>query len=482
MSEEIFFGGMYEAKETNSNGSIIKVIGVGGGGGNAVKHMYLDGIVGVDFMICNTDRQVLENNKVPKKMMLGDTGLGAGAVPEVAKKLADESREKIKEFIGDETKMLFITAGMGKGTGTGAAPVVAQVAREMKILTIGVVTYPFRFEGSKRAKYADDGISELKKHVDSLIIVNNERILNIYPDDDVEEAFGYADDVLKNAVKCIAELITVQAAQNIDFNDIKTVMENSGPAMLGLAIASGPNRIKEVVEGALSCPLLDENMITNAKNFLFFISYGKDAPLKMSELSQITEEFEKFKSENSDVIWGRALDEELGDKVKLSVIVTNYDTSQQSTESHLEQPVEEITLVENGDAITSPATPEKKTFVTERIFSQNDFPDKVSSDVKAETEVGMMDNPVRTPEMAPAQSAEPNAKKFTFKSGTGILSALKSSPAGAKYDSNELFNEMHEIPAIERQNMLKNMNTENHFDSSLFEQSDANSLYNNRAD
>lgn len=332
MREKIEFTPNYGVK---TNNAIIKVIGVGGGGGNAVKHMYSEGIVGVDFLICNTDRQVLEANQVPSKLVLGESGLGAGAKPEVARDFALNSKEQIIDFIGTETKMLFITAGMGKGTGTGAAPVIAQIAQEMGILTIGVVTFPFKFEGKIRAKYAEDGIEELKKYVDSLIVVKNQNIIKFFGNEDIDAAFGYADDVLKNAVKCIAELITVKADQNIDFKDIETVMKNSGPAMLGLATARGENRIEQVVEDALSCSLLDQTLITEAKNFLFFISYGKEIPLKIAELEAITEKFESYKSESSDVIWGRALDESLGDAIKLSVIITNYKTEEKPVETTL---------------------------------------------------------------------------------------------------------------------------------------------------
>jgi len=218
MREKITFNANYGTK---ANSSLIKVIGVGGGGGNAVKHMYTDGIVGVDFLICNTDRQALENNHVPSKLVLGESGLGAGANPAVARELAVNSKEKIRTFLGEETRMLFITAGMGKGTGTGAAPVVAEIAKEMGILTIGVVTYPFDFEGANRQLQATQGIEELKKHVDSLLIIKNQNIMKYYSDATLSTGFAHADDVLKNAVKCIAELITVHADQNVDFNDIE---------------------------------------------------------------------------------------------------------------------------------------------------------------------------------------------------------------------------------------------------------------------
>jgi len=397
MRDQINFTPDYgEQKITNS---IIKVIGVGGGGGNAVKHMYREGIIGVDFLICNTDQQVLESNQVPSKLVLGNSGLGAGAKPEVARDFAMESREKIIEFIGKETKMLFITAGMGKGTGTGAAPVIAEIAQEMGILTIGVVTFPFKFEGNIRVKHAEEGIEELRKYVDSLIVVKNQNILKIYCDETMDAAFGFADDILKNAVKCIAELITVKADQNIDFNDIQTVMKNSGPAMLGLAEARGENRIEEVVNAALTCPLLDENQVTNAKNFLFFISYGKEAPLKISELGELTEKFERFKSSTSDVIWGRALDENLGDAIKLSVIVTNYNAVERAptpipivpeNEILLGEKNKEATIIipENGDFnyllknsndVTSKKDEETISFLQEqnndiKIISSPDFP------------------------------------------------------------------------------------------------------------
>lgn len=309
---------------TKSSSSIIKVIGIGGGGGNAVKHMYKDGIQGVEFLICNTDRLALERNPIPEKLVLGESGLGAGANPEVARKLAEESKEAIIKFIGPDTKMLFLTAGMGKGTGTGATPIIAQIARDLGILSVAVVTEPFAFEGEVATKLAEEGIKELKKHVDSLIIVKNQNILKYYNDLDFDTAFGYADDVLKNAVKCIAELITINLDQNIDFNDIKSIMENSGPAMLGLAEAEGEDRVKKVVEGALSCPLLSGEHITNAKNFLFSLSYGPSQKFTINEFDELTQLLSELRSHNAKVIWGRTEDKSLENKIKLAVIVTNY--------------------------------------------------------------------------------------------------------------------------------------------------------------
>lgn len=324
MTEKIDFAIDYGTRE---NSSIIKVIGVGGGGGNAVAHMYSEGIIGVDFLVCNTDKGHLSTLPVPDKLILGDTGLGAGANPDVARKLALDSKEEIRQFIGNNTKMLFITAGMGKGTGTGASPVIAEIAKSMNILTIGVVTYPFHFEGRIREKYADAGIEEMSKYVDSLIVVKNQNIMKFYNNEDLDTAFGYADDVLKNAVKCIAELITVNYEQKVDFNDIQTVMKDSGRAMLGIATASGDNRVDKIFEEALTCPLLDNTLCTDAKNFLFFISYGEKNKIKISELDALTKKFEKIQGPNVQLIWGRGLDKNLDDAIKLSVIVTNFSNS-----------------------------------------------------------------------------------------------------------------------------------------------------------
>ncbi len=320
MTDEINFMTDFGPKK---NSSIIKVIGVGGGGGNAVKHMYSEGIKGVDFLVCNTDRVALEGSPIPAQLVFGE-GLGAGADPNKGRELAEESIEALKKFIGDETKMLFVTAGMGKGTGTGASPIVAKVAKEMQILTIGVVTAPFQFEGKITAQNAREGIEKLKEHVDSLIVIENNNLMKHFEDLELEQAYSSADDVLKNAVKCIAELINVRLAQNIDFNDIKSIMSNSGTAMLGLAEASGEDRVKQVFDKALSCPLLQEEQVRNAKNFLFSVSYGTAKKLKINELDELTTLFETIQSEDVRVIWGHNAEEQLEDKIKLSVIATGF--------------------------------------------------------------------------------------------------------------------------------------------------------------
>lgn len=325
MREKIDFNPDYGTRATNS---IIKVIGIGGGGGHAVRHMYQEGIVGVDFLICNTDKMALEANPIPTKLVIGDTGLGAGANPEVAKKFAEADKEKIEEFIGTETKLLFITAGLGKGTGTGASPVIAKFAKEMGILTIAVVTIPFEFEGDKAFQNATAAVSALKEEVDSLILIKNENLFKCCDEDmEVDEAYGYVDDILKNAVKCIAELITVNLDQNIDYNDVKHIMQNSGVAMLAIAEANGENRVDEVFSSAFNCPLLSEDHITNAQNFLFSINYGPDKKLTIGELKKLTNKLNGIRSANARVIWGKSLDESLKDKIKLSVIVSNFDSN-----------------------------------------------------------------------------------------------------------------------------------------------------------
>ena len=302
--------------------SIIKVMGVGGGGGNAVKHMYNMGIKDVDFMICNTDKQALENSPIPIKIQLGDGGLGAGADPEVARHAALESDEVIKKGL-EGTKMLFITAGMGGGTGTGASPIVAEIAHEMGILTVAIVTYPFKFEQTGKFQVADEGINELRQNVDALIVIKNESLKSFYPDLKLSNAFAKVDDVLLIAAKSIAELITVHGIINVDFNDVKTVLKNSGTAIIGSGSAEGETRAQEAVEAATNSPLLDKNTIYGAENVLFFISYGSECEATIEELDTITEHLEnKTCSMKKKLIWGHGLDDSLGNNIRVTVIAT----------------------------------------------------------------------------------------------------------------------------------------------------------------
>lgn len=309
--------------------SIIKVIGIGGGGGNAVNHMYNQGIKGVDFVICNTDQQALDISPVPMKIQLGQSlteGRGAGAIPEIGKNAAIENIDEIKEILSKGTKMVFITAGLGGGTGTGAAPVIARVAKELDILTVGIVTVPFAFEGKKRKLQAEEGLEELRKSVDTLLIINNDRLREMFGNLSLGNAFGQADEVLATAAKGIAEVISVTGMINVDFNDVSTVMKNSGVAIMGSAQASGENRAISAVKNALSSPLLNDNDISGAKYVLLNITYGSQEIL-MDEIGEITDYIQDEAGATADVIWGHGFDETLGDAICVTVIATGFNSS-----------------------------------------------------------------------------------------------------------------------------------------------------------
>lgn len=308
------------------NSSIIKVIGVGGGGNNALKHMYEKGIHGVDFVICNTDAQTLDNNPVANKVQLGTSiteGLGAGADPEVGEKSAIESIEDIKAAMGQNTKMVFITAGMGGGTGTGAAPVIAKVAKDMGILTVGIVTVPFSFEGKRRLEQAENGLDKLRNNVDSLIVINNDKLRQQFGNLGFKQGFSKADEVLTNAAKGMAEVITGYFDVNIDFRDAKSVLQNSGTALMSTGTASGENKAEEAVRKALDSPLLNDNKITGAKNVLLLIRSGAEE-VTMDEIGIIMDHIQKEAGNTADIIFGVGADEELGDAVSVLVIATGF--------------------------------------------------------------------------------------------------------------------------------------------------------------
>lgn len=308
------------------NSSIIKVIGVGGGGNNALRHMYETGIHGVDFIICNTDAQTLDNNPVANKVQLGAStteGLGAGADPEVGEKAAIESIDEIKAALGQNTKMVFITAGMGGGTGTGAAPVIAKVAKEMGILTIGIVTVPFSFEGKRRLEQAENGLDKLRSNVDSLIVINNDKLRQQFGDLGFKQGFAKADEVLTNAAKGMAEVITGYFDVNIDFRDAKSVLQNSGTALMSTGRAEGNNKAEEAVKIALDSPLLNDNKITGAKNVLLLIRSGAQE-VTMDEIGIIMDHIQKEAGHTADIIFGVGTDEELGEAVSVLVIATGF--------------------------------------------------------------------------------------------------------------------------------------------------------------
>ena len=302
---------------------IIKVIGVGGGGGNAVNHMYKEGIHDVTFVLCNTDHQALADSPVPVKLQLGKEGLGAGNRPARAREAAEESLESIKSMLNDGTKMVFITAGMGGGTGTGAAPIIAKTAKEMDILTIGIVTIPFRWEGDKKIDQALDGVEEISKHVDALLVINNEKLSEIYNDLSVDDAFDRADDTLSIAAKSISEIITLHGKVNLDFNDVKTVLKDGGVAIMSTGYGEGEGRVSAAIQNAQHSPLLNNNNIFDSKKVLLNVSYSSQHKLMMNEMDEVKEFMNRF-SRDFETKFGIAIDDSLGDQVKITLLATGF--------------------------------------------------------------------------------------------------------------------------------------------------------------
>ena len=313
--------------DTPEKYSIIKVIGVGGGGGNAVNHMYKKGIHDVSFVLCNTDNQALNNSPVPVRLQLGKEGLGAGNRPEKAREAAEETLDDIKNILSDGTRMAFITAGMGGGTGTGAAPVIARISKELDIPTVGIVTIPFRFEGARKIDQALDGVEEMAKHVDALLVVNNERLREIYPDLTLLDAFGKADDTLSVAAKSIAEIITYEGYMNLDFNDVKTILQNGGVAIMSTGYGEGEGRVKKAIDDALNSPLLNDNDIFNAKKILLSLGFSNEkdqnSALMMEEMNEVNDFMTRFDSDY-ETKWGVVIDPDLGQKVKITILATGF--------------------------------------------------------------------------------------------------------------------------------------------------------------
>ncbi len=354
----------------DKNTSIIKVIGVGGGGSNAVNHMYKQGIEGVDFYVCNTDLQALEVSPVPNKIQLGPSlteGRGAGSIPEIGKNAAVENIDDIRQLLGAGTKMVFVTAGMGGGTGTGAAPVIAAIAKEMGILTVGIITVPFGFEGRKRRIQAEEGLEEMRKNVDTLLVINNEKLREISGNLTIGNAFSQADDVLTTAAKGIADVISVTGAINVDFNDVNTVMKDSGVAIMGSAAAEGESRAIKAVQNALNSPLLNDNEISGANYVLLNITYGAKEVL-MDEITEITDFIQDEAGSSADVIWGHGYDETLGDKLSVTIIATGFKSGAKQQVENVERKVvvlEEEPKKEITTPLTSPTSSE--TTVAETI-------------------------------------------------------------------------------------------------------------------
>ncbi|WP_431156546.1 cell division protein FtsZ [Winogradskyella poriferorum] len=365
MSNSNEFGNIsFDLPKHQSN--VIKVIGVGGGGSNAINHMFQQGIKGVDFVICNTDAQALQNSGVPNKIQLGvnlTEGLGAGANPDVGEQAAVESLEDIRRMLDTNTKMVFITAGMGGGTGTGAAPIIAKMAKELDILTVGIVTMPFQFEGKMRNEQAQRGIEKLRQHVDSLIVINNNKLREVYGNLGFKAGFSKADEVLSTASRGIAEVITHHYTQNIDLRDAKTVLSNSGTAIMGSATASGQTRAQEAIMKALDSPLLNDNKITGAKNVLLLIVSGSQE-ITIDEIGEINDHIQTEAGHGANIIMGVGEDESLQESISVTIIATGFNIDQQNEISNTEAkkviheleeaPNEEVSTIEKEPAIITP--------------------------------------------------------------------------------------------------------------------------------
>lgn len=428
--------------------SIIKVIGVGGGGGNAVGHMFRQGITGVDFAICNTDAQAMESSPVTVKISLGPNlteGRGAGSMPEVGKQSCIESIEDIRNWLLDGTKMLFITAGMGGGTGTGAAPIIAKVAREMGILTVAIITLPFKFEGLRRQRQAHEGLEQLKKNVDSILVISNDKMKMIHGNLALSAAFGQADDILTTAAKGIAEIITVPGYINVDFEDVNTVMRNSGVAIMGSAMADGDDRATKAINAALSSPLLEDNDIRGAQHILLNITSGTKE-VTMDEIGEITEHVQEEAGYGTDLIWGNCKDESLGEKLMITLIATGFREG--STKKRDIVP-EKVKVALESERIES-------TFV-EQDYTVFDFEESHSENVVDFDQ----DDVKNTINMLGVKSDDP------FVSKKGILSEelRKKSEADAArreylrksnskpLDNPKIISDMENVPAYARRNV-----------------------------
>ncbi|MEZ7876275.1 MAG: cell division protein FtsZ, partial [Polaribacter sp.] len=382
----------FNMPKTQSN--TIKVIGVGGGGSNAVNHMFTQQIKGVDFVICNTDSQALENSSVPNKIQLGanlTSGLGAGANPEIGAQAAKESMQEIQQMLNTQTKMVFITAGMGGGTGTGAAPIIAKIAKDMDILTVGIVTMPFAFEGRRRSKQAQEGIDQLRQNVDSLIVINNNKLREVYGNLGFKAGFSKADEVLSTASRGIAEVITHHYKQNIDLHDAKTVLSNSGTAIMGSAKEEGTNRARTAIVKALDSPLLNDNKITGAKNVLLLIVSGTNE-VTLDEIGEINDYIQDEAGYDANIIMGVGEDEKLGDSIAVTIVATGFAKDQQST----------ITNTEVKKIVHTLENDQKATYnFDEKTITKSPTLDQPISDVIQEKIIHILEDDAEIEEVKP---------------------------------------------------------------------------------
>lgn len=412
---------MIEFDIPKEKSSIIKVFGVGGGGSNAVTHMYEQGIAGVNYVICNTDNQALELSSVPNKIQLGSSlreGLGAGNKPEIGREATEEAIDKIEEVLQTNTKMIFITAGMGGGTGTGGAPVVARLAKDMGVLTVGIVTTPFSFEGKKRLTQANAGIEELKDEVDALLVISNDKLREMHGNLKINEAFGRADDILTVAARGIAEIITKTGYINVDFEDVNTVMRDSGVALMGIGLAKGENRAIKAVEEAMNSPLLNDNNITGAKSVLLNISYGSDG-LEMDEMAEITDYITRaIEIESDNLIWGLSEDEELTDEVRVTLIATGFESNAQRKKRENESKRVIHTLATDDDQQQKVRDQKKEEQVQEEIDEAKPYLKNKKED--AEQEIVQ-------------ETEESSAKQITFE-----FEPIKKKTAPKKVEESEI--------------------------------------------
>ncbi len=410
--------------------SIIKVIGVGGGGSNAVAYMYKQGIHGVDFAICNTDIQALEANPVPIKIQLGPAlteGMGAGSVPEMGKQSCIESIDEVRTFLDSGTKMLFITAGMGGGTGTGAAPIIAKAAKEMGILTVGIVTLPFRFEGSRRLDQALEGLETLKSCVDSVLVISNDRLREMCGDLTLTDAFSKADDILTTAARGIAEIITIPGYINVDFKDVNTVMKNSGVSIMGYAEASGTDRASVAIEAALNSPLLEENDIRGAKHILLNITSGK-SEVTMDEIGEITNYIQEEAGYGTHLIWGNNCDQKLGDNISITIIATGFGTNQERKQKEIQQP--------------------KKVALDEEVFDLKNEMDQMKPN---QPNVIEFDTTINKNEPFIQEAAQKvNRPSMTERRRKEKLEEPSISTTSVPLDSPQIISELESVPAFKR--------------------------------
>ncbi len=462
--------------------SIIKVIGVGGGGSNAVNHMYNQGIRDVEFIICNTDAQALMTSPIPNRLQIGEhltQGLGAGANPEKGMNAALESKEDIRDLLSDNTKMVFITAGMGGGTGTGAAPVIARVARDLGILTVGIVTVPFGFEGGKKMLQAEAGVNELKANCDTVLVILNDKLREIYGNLSIRDAFAQADNILTTAAKGIAEIITVPGYVNVDFEDVKTVMSNSGSAVMGSSITKGENRARRAAEEALTSPLLNEKEIHGAQKVLLSIISGEEAELQMDELAEITDYIMEMAGDEAEVIFGHGIDPELGECIRVTVIATGFDHQndylrvKKSTVIHLDssKPMVKETPLPNPETGTADTkTPRKPATTQPGLFDGVDRsikwenpnkPKEVEHEQLSELKLGLDENILekiqneqrKEPSVADSSSRNIDSKKEDLLQQSKIRIEKLNGSKSLSHDKEEDYREKWSTPAYLRRNV-----------------------------